>query len=61
MFGESLFLVVDVMLGLCKSFTKGSLFSLQTVFHDKPGLPPHRELDHAIDLIDESLLLPKHQ
>ena len=30
-FGESLFLFIDVMLGLCKSFTKGSLFSLQTI------------------------------
>ena len=30
-FGESPYLVIDVMLGFCKSFTKGSLFSLQTV------------------------------
>ena len=30
-FSESLFLVIDVMLGFCKSFTKGSLFFVQTV------------------------------
>ena len=31
-FGESPHLVIDVMLGFCKSFTKGSLLSLQTVY-----------------------------
>ena len=31
MFGESPYLVIDVMLGFCKSFTKGSLFFIQTV------------------------------
>ena len=29
-FGEGPHLVIDVMLGFCKSFTKGSLLSLQT-------------------------------
>ena len=33
----------------------------QDVFRDEPGLPPHRPLDHAIDLIDESLPPPKHR
>ena len=31
MFGESPYLVIDVMLGFCKSFTKGSLFFIRTV------------------------------
>ena len=31
------------------------------MFHYKPGLPPCRQLDHAIDLIDESLPQPKHR
>ena len=30
-FGESPFLVIDVMLGFSKSFTKGSLLFIQTV------------------------------
>ena len=30
-FGESLFIVIDVVLDLCKSFTKGSLFIIQGV------------------------------
>ena len=30
-FGESPFLVIDIMLGFCKSFTKGSLLFIQTV------------------------------
>ena len=30
-FGESLFIVIDVVLGLYKSFTKGSLFFIQAV------------------------------
>ena len=32
----------------------------QDVKYDEPGLPPCRPLDHAIDLIDESLPPPKH-
>ena len=31
-FGESLYLVIDVMLGFCKSFAKGSLFFIQTAY-----------------------------
>ena len=31
----------------------------QDVFQD-PGMPPRHLLDHAIDLIDQSLPLPKH-
>ena len=31
-FGKSPFLVIDVMLGFCMSFTKGSLFFIQTVY-----------------------------
>ena len=27
----------------------------------EPGMPPRRQLDHAIDLIDEFLLPPKYQ
>ena len=34
-FGEGLFLAIDVMLGFCKSFTKGSLFSIRLY----PGVP----------------------
>ena len=30
-FGESLIVVIDVVLGLCKLFTEGSLFFVQTV------------------------------
>ena len=33
----------------------------QDVFHDEPGLPLCRQLDHEIDPIDESLLPPKHR
>ena len=32
----------------------------QDVYRDKPGLQPCRLLDHAINLIDESFLLPNH-
>ena len=32
----------------------------QDVFHNESGLPPRQPLDHAIDLIDESLPPPKH-
>ena len=32
----------------------------QDVFQE-PGMPPRRQLDHAIDLIDESLPPPKHR
>ena len=32
----------------------------QDVFQE-PGMPPYQQLDHAIDLIDESLPPPKHQ
>ena len=32
----------------------------QNVFQE-PGMPLHRQLDHAVDPIDESLLPPKHQ
>ena len=30
-FGENLIVIIGVVLGLCKSFTKGSLFIVQTV------------------------------
>ena len=33
----------------------------QDMFHSKPGLPPCKQLDHAIDLINESLSPPKCQ
>ena len=33
----------------------------QDVFRNKPGLPPRRPLDHAVDLSDESLPPPKHR
>ena len=32
----------------------------QDIFQE-PGMPPRRQLDHAIDLIDESLPPPKHR
>ena len=46
-FGESPHLVIDVMLGFCKSFTKGSLLSLQTVLPSKalsPFIAVHTQL-----------------
>ena len=52
-FGESLFLVIDIMLGLCKSFTKGSLFSLQTVVNVSDGRLPiwlHSASDSLLSL-----------
>ena len=33
----------------------------QDAFHDEPGLPPRRGMDHTIDLIDELLPPPKHR
>ena len=32
----------------------------QDIFQE-PGMPPQRQLDHAIDLIDKSLPPPKHR